>query len=517
MLPLVHRELRTAVRHPKFYRWRLRTAVVEVLAALLIAMTQKVGSGKGGIFWFFSTLAFLFCLLEGLRKTTDAISEEKREGTLGFLFLADLSAMDIILGKLAGGMIRSLYLLLAFVPILAFTLLLGGTTFGEFWRVVLVLFDTLALSLSICLLVSSLSRERNLVASFFVLLGVAAVPAIAGEILQSFGWPYAGYVSALSPVAEFMRSSDAVYPREPGGYWFGLVSMQLIAWSALGIAAWVVPRSWQDKPFSEKSKLRGRTLGNAEAVLVKRTKLLDQNPMLWLAYNERLHRNFNVVFYISLVLCIIGTGTGLAIAGDYKIVSGFSVFILSSIIITSLASQASRNLAEAKRTGAMELLLSTPLKVAGIIQGEWLAIRKTFMIPALITFCWYGLLLGSTVADKGWLRMLAPANFMLQFALGFFAVGWLGMWMGLTSKTPHRAFFRTLLFGTILPFVICIPTALIQCVLLVISMDKVKTNFRRFIAERYLQNPQFVLAPPPLQQAGVPPVIRPDTQLSKLD
>jgi len=89
--------------------------------------------------------------------------------------------------------------------------------------------------------------------------------------------------------------------------------------------------------------------------------------------------------------------------------------------------------------------------------------------------------------------------------------------MGLTSKTPHRAFFRTLLFGTILPFVICIPTALIQCVLLVISMDKVKTNFRRFIAERYLQNPQFVLAPPPLQQAGVPPVIRPDTQLSKLD
>src|SRR5690242_21503418 len=90
----------------------------------------------------FATLSFLiaiFCGLEGLRYTADCLSEEKREGTLGLLFLTDLKGYDVVLGKLAATSLNALYGLIAIIPVLAIPLLLGGVSIGEFWRMTLVL------------------------------------------------------------------------------------------------------------------------------------------------------------------------------------------------------------------------------------------------------------------------------------------------------------------------------------------------------------------------------------------
>ena len=40
-----------------------------------------------------------YCLLEGTRLAADCRGEEKREGTLGLLFLTDLQGYDVVLGK----------------------------------------------------------------------------------------------------------------------------------------------------------------------------------------------------------------------------------------------------------------------------------------------------------------------------------------------------------------------------------------------------------------------------------
>jgi len=100
------------------------------------------------------------------------------------------------------------------------------------------------------------------------------------------------------------------------------------------------------------------------------------------------------------------------------------------------------------------------------------------------------------------------AKFVGEFVLGFFVIAWTGMWMGLTSKTPNRAFFRTILVGLIIPYIVCLPTLLNQVILLLVAYDKVKYNFRRFIAERYLQAPGFILPPALASQPNTPPVIR---------
>jgi len=70
--------------------------------------------------------AVLYCLFSGVRATADCLSEEKREGTLGLLFLTDLKGYDVVLGKLAGTSLNALYSLLAVVPLLAVPLLLAA-------------------------------------------------------------------------------------------------------------------------------------------------------------------------------------------------------------------------------------------------------------------------------------------------------------------------------------------------------------------------------------------------------
>src|SRR6267154_2528052 len=85
-------------------------------------------------------------LSAGLFFTSDCLSEEKRDGTLGFLFLTDLRGYDVVLGKLLATSLRGFYALLAVFPILAITLLLGGVTGEEFWKAMLALINAMLVS-----------------------------------------------------------------------------------------------------------------------------------------------------------------------------------------------------------------------------------------------------------------------------------------------------------------------------------------------------------------------------------
>src|SRR5580698_6968340 len=105
-LPIVERELRVAARLPATYRNRVIVAGLFVIVAFFVLTFGTLATNPGGmgwsIFWFLAYVVLAFCLIEGVRKTSNCISEEKREGTLGLLFLTDLKGYDIVLGKLAG-------------------------------------------------------------------------------------------------------------------------------------------------------------------------------------------------------------------------------------------------------------------------------------------------------------------------------------------------------------------------------------------------------------------------------
>jgi ABC-type transport system involved in cytochrome c biogenesis permease component len=95
----------------------------------IVERELRVAARRSSTYW--SGLMFLYCLGHGRRSTADCLSEEKREGTLGLLFLTDLKGADIVLGKLAATSMRGFYGFLAVFPVLAIPLLLGGITWAR--------------------------------------------------------------------------------------------------------------------------------------------------------------------------------------------------------------------------------------------------------------------------------------------------------------------------------------------------------------------------------------------------
>src|SRR6266536_3063732 len=212
VLPIVERELRVAARRPGTYWLRVTAAFVAIALfgwVLLTLLRDQVPSAMHGRYLFRALFgfAFAYCLFIGARLTADCLSEEKRDGTLGLLFLTDLKGYDVVLGKLAATSLNSVYALLAILPVISLPVQLGGVAASELWQSTLVLLNTMFFSLAAGIFVSTLSRNERkaMFATVFVALLAMFGPFILTIVLAiSFSlqiddvrdiWP----VLALSP------------------------------------------------------------------------------------------------------------------------------------------------------------------------------------------------------------------------------------------------------------------------------------------------------------------------------
>src|ERR1051326_1664336 len=101
-LPIVERELRVGARRHATYSARSVVALVAILLSVFLYLANPraaVQDVAQRIFQGLTVLAMFYGLLGGRRLTADALSEEKREGTLGLLFLTDLKGYDVVLGR----------------------------------------------------------------------------------------------------------------------------------------------------------------------------------------------------------------------------------------------------------------------------------------------------------------------------------------------------------------------------------------------------------------------------------
>jgi ABC-type transport system involved in cytochrome c biogenesis permease component len=163
-LPIAERELRVAARRRSTYWLRFAMPLgLLVLAIWVFLANQRDSQREIGmmIFYLLTGGLTLYALTAGLRSTADSLAEEKRDGTLGLLFLTDLRGYDVVIGKLLANSLSVFYGVLAVLPILAIPLLMGGVAGAEFGRLALVLVNTLFFSLCAGMLASALCQQAR--------------------------------------------------------------------------------------------------------------------------------------------------------------------------------------------------------------------------------------------------------------------------------------------------------------------------------------------------------------------
>src|SRR6185503_2742072 len=102
LLCVAERELRAAARHKGLYHLRWLTAAGAFALLIWLGWAFEVFQNKGTgpvVFQTFTTVIFVYCLFVGAAGTADCISHERREGTLGLLFLTSLNSAEIVAGK----------------------------------------------------------------------------------------------------------------------------------------------------------------------------------------------------------------------------------------------------------------------------------------------------------------------------------------------------------------------------------------------------------------------------------
>lgn len=458
-LPVVARELRILPRRKSTYWARAGTAVIAVLImvwVLVFAASHLSYSELGtSLFLILTSVAFAAALLVGMQATADSVSEEKREGTLGLLFLTDVGPMDIVLGKLASASLSALLALIGIIPMLSLALLLGGVSFGQVGWAALVLLNSLFLSLSIGILTSSLCKNEReaMLICFAALFAVVVVPFVP---LAAMSDPPAICKAAtvISPIVPFSLVHRIGPLRfQAAGVLISVGIQHAIAWACLITASRILPRciasSSSKRLLYFRKLLDNYVFGKKEKRQRHRAVLLDQNAFLWLAFRERVKPAY--AWGITALFCVLLLWLGLQfndILFEMPIVL-VSIFLPYFIFKLWAASEVCSRLIQDRRSGALELLLSSPLTVSEIARGQELALRRIFLKP----------IVGLFVLQLGYVLAYAfsprpdhpPGEALLGFVcmasvlmVDLWALQWVGMWNSLFGKSIERVLLATL-------------------------------------------------------------------------
>ncbi len=500
-LPIIERELRVRARSRGTYGLRCGVALLGGLVCLPpllwsgpVFPTSTLGpSLLSGLVIIAFVLCCGACLL-----TSDIISAERREGTLGLLLLTDVRGYDILAGKLGSAGLTALCALAAFLPLLMLPVLAGGVTGSEAFRKGLVLPDTLFLSLAAGLWASAHGYER-LKTTRTALLVVVILLLAPGMLELSIGrslMPGPRFW-LLSPLNALIAAGDATYKFTPGRYWTSLILVQATAWALVVSAGVRLRRAWrEEKGETEVAVAKPVRDGATEPdgpwlscswtppvpspageleTATSRTRTLDDdaNPLAWLLERQRG------------TPAILWTGVMLSLAPYCFSFWGVRFLGLHPSIPLNLAGRvlagalfawaASRFFVAARGTGELELLLTTPLGARHLVSAQWSALKRYFRWPMLVLLApaLLGMLL--TLANGQFGRGPSASLFRLHLVvsellngvnifMGVVALCWMGLWFGLRAGGQGRAIAWTVGVVWCVPYLISFLSMLILSV-----------------------------------------------------
>lgn len=217
LLPVIERELRGASRQPASWHLRLAFATGAVLACVFgLLLPHPLPQNRGQVVLVCLVVSGLaLSLFAGAYLTADSVSAEKREGTLGLLFLTPLTGWQIVLGKMIGHSLQVGCAWVATFPVFFLPMFHGGVIWAEVTRILFALLLTLVLSLACGMFWSTLCTEARTsvmatVAAMLFLNFLPWLPVFVQAVVLNRGGQLGG-LAELSPMTLVVMAFETNY------------------------------------------------------------------------------------------------------------------------------------------------------------------------------------------------------------------------------------------------------------------------------------------------------------------
>lgn len=465
---LITRELRQQARQP--LTWWIRcagaAALLLVLWSLLADFERRFArlpaffAGRQGaqMFGVLNFLVFAGLWLLGPLLTADSLSREKRDGTLGLLFLTPLRPWEIVTSKLIARGLHAAGLILAVTPVLAVPVLLGGVGWADAVRALMLNFAALTLALATGLLASTFCRRAVpacAVALALALGGLCSLVVVRGVIgavelaaqgqLQRVPGGFAGAVAGYTAgrIESGWRYLTSPHYVAAVGWGTGantrrLVTGGLVLLAALGITAAVVAvatrcvrRSWREAPAGPRVAALQHTFTRPRRWWYQRG-----GPRPAADAAEAVTRSGTAQWSLRLVPWVAGFALFWVTSQAAEPLWQARACAVAVVVVAAVAGALS--FAEERRSGGLELLLTTPLPVRTLLFGRLRVVLRLGW-PVLLGVATSTALLHTRLwwmhwpwADPGWLAYHAG---MLLTALPVAGLATcVALWAGLRSR-----------------------------------------------------------------------------------
>jgi ABC-type transport system involved in multi-copper enzyme maturation permease subunit len=501
--PVLIRELRVESRRQVNYWLRVVAGGAAICGAWIYLETQQGYSPATlglKLFGVLNSILFAFIWICVPLMTADCISKEKREGTLGLLFLTALRPWQIVAAKGLAHSLRSILIMVAIFPVMGICFVFGGLTSKDIGLAALLNGTALMLALSAGILASTLcskwSRAALLSLAFSMLFLLwfsnAHLKLILGIVANMPGGPnwmwrmsipgdfsflffdspshWRGSSWAFSLTAWFTKIVSinthpdvwqifwtAVPPASQGQYLAaqsGRLGLSFLFFlGVIGVAALRLKSHWQDKPLTLQQLWVLNTFCTPffwrSLFRSRMSRQLNRNPIGWLqqySWRARVSR-WSWCFGIILVQSILLTDPQLS-----SLMNG--QYILAILLMFGVAFAAANSFREERESGALELLLVTPLSESQIIRGRVLGIWNQFL-PAFVAL---GLAWGFLAKDfstfvpawsrqGAWVTTVFPALFICAYV----SVPLIGLFFSMQRLHPVSGWIITSCLGIVLP------------------------------------------------------------------
>jgi hypothetical protein len=253
-------------------------------------------------------------------------------------------------------------------------------------------------------------------------------------------------------------------------------------------SAWKTSRGWRrEELVARRSRVLGRVSNGPASPgrSAREAALLDSEPVRWLVNRRGRAR---VMLWTLAALC--GLCNGLLVSAS-TVWAFYSVANIPFLLY--LAAKSGSFFSEARRTGAIELLLVTPLTQGEIVGAHVRALSRLAWLPcagmillmesvvaAYLLFQWTSGT-GSFAKQPFEIFMLLPlAINVAGTAMTVPAIIWMGTWLSLKDWRVERVVGVTILLTIVIPmFIPCLPIALANLITYAIARSGCASDIRR--------------------------------------